>query len=96
MVAANKYRYLRIDNDAKNQVPKLDELCSAMAWSANTEAIFALEKIDLPLVDTFIALEAAGGDILFLVSTLYKGRNQIFAEIGSRVMVYLVTNRRRK
>ncbi len=52
---------------AHNPVQNLDVLCSALAWNAATGAIFALEKIDLPLVDTSIALEAAGGDILLLV-----------------------------
>jgi hypothetical protein len=49
-----------------NPVQNLDELCSPMVWNANTGAIF--EKIDLPLVDTSLSLEAAGGDIVFLVS----------------------------
>jgi hypothetical protein len=50
---------------AQSSVQSLDELCSAMAWNANTGAIFA--KNDLPLVETSTALEAVGGDISFLV-----------------------------
>ncbi len=52
---------------AQSSVQNLDALCSALAWNANTGAIFALEKIDLPLVDTSLALEAAGGDVACLV-----------------------------
>ena len=58
--------------DAHNQVQNLDAMCSGIAWNANTEAIFALEKIDLPLVDTAIALEAAGGEIISLVNISCK------------------------
>jgi hypothetical protein len=45
----------------------MNEVCSAVAWNANMGAIFALEKNDLPLVDVSTALEAAGGDVVFLV-----------------------------
>jgi hypothetical protein len=82
MVAATKYPRKNIrkavqcpyechsSTDDLNPVQNLDELCSAMTWTANTGAIFALEKIDLPLVDTSIALEAAGGDVLMLVKEM--------------------------
>ncbi len=52
---------------ARKSTKILDEMCSAMAWNTQTGAIFALENIDLPLVDTSIALEAASGDIVSLV-----------------------------
>jgi hypothetical protein len=53
-----------------SSVQNLDELCSAVAWNANTGAIFALEKNDLPLVDIATALDAASGDVSFLVSLI--------------------------
>ncbi len=55
---------------AFSSVQNLDELCSAVAWNANTGAIFALGKNDLPLVDIAIALDAASGDVSFLVSLI--------------------------
>ena len=44
-----------------------DELLTPMAWSANTSPISSLDKDDLPLLDEQVALEAAGGDLEFLV-----------------------------
>ena len=53
---------------AHNSAQDLDAIYSALAWNANTSAIFALEKNDLPLVDTSIALEAACENVVFLVT----------------------------
>ena len=44
-----------------------DKLLSPLAWSANTSPISSLDKDDLPLLDEQVALEAAGGDLEFLV-----------------------------
>ncbi len=65
--AADISRECPLSNKKSNSVQNLDELCSAMDWNAKTGAIFALEKIDLPLVDTSIAIGAAIGDVSFLV-----------------------------
>ncbi len=45
-------------------------MLSPMAWSCNTTAIGRSESVELPLLDVSKALEAACGDVDFLVTMI--------------------------
>ena len=54
-----------------------DDLYCGLAWCANTDPIFKLDETEAPLLDMPVALEAASGDVDFLVSTAFRFKNSI-------------------